>query len=77
MLRGQFPDLKTASEMLSSGWHSVAIHRYFALEKDEFRGDFILRYKGEKVGFGSTSFSLAEDYKFVRELLIQSGLEIQ
>jgi hypothetical protein len=80
MLQGKYPTAEEAMERLLAQNEppiSVAFQPDFAIRRDQFRGDFLLDYRGQKVGFGKNKFSVPQDYWYLREVLQKSGIPLQ
>lgn len=80
MLRGVYPTLSEAASRLEADDApvSVAFHKNFALMFDKFRKDYLLYYKGDRVAFGTSSaFDLPAEFRYLREIITQSGIKVR
>lgn len=76
MLTGNYPSLDAACEAVVNGSYSMAFHRHFAVSYDDFRGDMVLMYRGNKIGFGDPDMiTLGPQYQFCREAAIEAGIK--
>lgn len=76
MLHNQYPTISEAYKRLKEDEdvYSVAIHRKFAIARDKFRGDFVLNYRGQRVGFGDGAFVLPDEFQYLREISMKAGI---
>lgn len=76
MLVGKYPSIDEAIGAVAAGSYSMAFHRHFAMSYDEFRGDAVLLYRGNKIGFGDGDvMTLAPQYQFCREAALEAGIK--
>jgi hypothetical protein len=74
MLQNEYPPMDVIREILVEGTaHSVAWHRDFALSYDHVHEDYVLEYRGKKVGASMggklDQFKLMAEYKHLAEAL--------
>jgi len=58
------------------GIHSVAFDRSLAFERDSFRDDILLIYKGAPIGYGNKFFNIKPEFKYLRETLDEKGVKL-
>lgn len=78
---GNYPTVKAILRDMAEDKkiRSRAFHRLFAISRDEFRGDFIVHYKQDKVGFGHLSdqkINLTKDYLHLKEQFTECGFDV-
>lgn len=77
---GTYPTPDVVIQDLQSGEReSGAFHRVFSLTRDEFRGDYVLRYKEEDIGFGTNAHNLklSSRHSHLKDQLKEIGLNVQ
>jgi len=80
MLANKYPSFDEAAKKVKDGSATtLAFTRYLAVGLDSFRGDLILYYKGQRIGWSSDAINvmLPKDFQHLREILDNSKLKVQ
>lgn len=77
MLENRYPNLETVKDtLLMHKIKSAAFHRDFAITYDEIHEDFILEYRGTKIGASLTpnlrQYRIIDDAKYLQESLAEA-----
>lgn len=80
MFTNTYPTVREVlTEFKTSRVRSRAFGRLFALSRDDFRGDYVVHYRNDKVGYGDLEtgrVNLAKQYSYLREQLVEMGLNV-